>query len=234
MDTAQQRAWLQDCLAAVQEVAAEAGAALVGGHTTMGAELTIGFTVTGLLQADALTLDGAQPGDVLITTRPIGSGTLLAGEMKGAAKGADIAGLIGTMCRSPQQEARVLAGSAHALTDVTGFGLAGHIGRMADASDLTVELDLSAVTFYPGAVQLAQSGVRSTIFEANRAAVAAILPDDPRAALLFDPQTAGGFAAAVPHDKAQAVLRDLRRVAPEAAIIGRFMPRRDGPLQVRV
>jgi len=130
---------LREILTAVTEISRETGAALVGGHTTQGAELTLGFTVTGTLTAAAKTFDKAQNGDVLILTRPIGSGTLMAAEMAGKAAGGDVAHVLQVMATSPVMSAEILAKTANAMTDVTGFGLAGHALRMAAAAGLTAD-----------------------------------------------------------------------------------------------
>ncbi len=219
--------WLGEIKAAAQEIAAGEGAALVGGHTSLGAELTIGFTVTGLLSGAAITQSGAAEGDVLLLTRPIGSGTILAGEMALEARGRDVRAVLDTMATPQGEAARILRGAAHAMTDVTGFGLAGHLARMADAADLTAELWLDAVPFYAGAEALADRGVRSTLYPTNRAAVAAEVPDTPKGALLFDPQTSGGLLAAVAEPKAEGMVRDLREAGHDASLIGQ-MRARDG------
>ncbi len=220
-----QDAWLSEIMKGAGDIFAAEGAAVVGGHTTLGAELVIGFTVTGLLEDKALTLAGAREGDALVLTRPIGSGTLLAAEMEGKAKGEDIAALLATMSTSQGDAARLLAPRAHAMTDVTGFGLAGHLARMADASGLTGEIALDALPLFSGAEALAASGLRSSIWTGNRAAVDATLPDTPRAALLFDPQTSGGLLAAVPEDEARGLLASLQGMGHTAARIGTFAAR---------
>ena len=212
---------LDECLRAASEVAREAGAALVGGHTTMGAELTLGFTVTGILDGPARTLTGARPGDVMVLTRPIGSGTILAAEMRGKARGADVAACLDGMSRLDMAGSTALGRVAHAMTDVTGFGLAGHAARMAEASEVTLELSLTDIPLYEGAEELARAGIRSTIYPANRRAVPLDVPDDGRAALLFDPQTAGGLFAAVPED----ALAGLK-----ATVVGKVLPRAAWPI----
>ncbi|MCV6592471.1 MAG: selenide, water dikinase SelD, partial [Silicimonas sp.] len=134
-----QRRWLEEIMQAVAEVFATEGAAIAGGHTSIGAEFSLGFSLTGTSKTP-LTLKGAQPGDALLLTRPIGSGVLLAAAMEGTAKGTDIAALLSTLTRSQGDAARALAPVAHAMTDVTGFGLAGHLMRMAEASGVTATL----------------------------------------------------------------------------------------------
>ncbi|NNE87718.1 MAG: selenide, water dikinase SelD, partial [Silicimonas sp.] len=217
-----QAQWLAEIMGAAGEVFAAEGAAIAGGHTTLGAELVIGFTVTGTT-GKAATLNGAEDGDALILTRPIGVGTLLAAEMDMRAHGDDVAAMLETLMTSQGDAARTLSPVANAMTDVTGFGLAGHAARMAEASDLSVEIDLQAVPLFQGAEALAAAGVRSTIWPANRAAVQAQVPDTPRGALLFDPQTAGGLLAAVPHAKAEQIVKDIEQLGHQAAVIGRFV-----------
>jgi selenide,water dikinase len=120
--------------------------------------------------------------------------------------------------------ARALTG-AHALTDVTGFGLAGHLMAICEASGVGARLDLAAVPVFAGAEALAAAGVRSTLFPANRAALEGRFtgPDTPRTALLFDPQTAGGLLAAVPEAEAAALVEAIRATGLPAARIGAIL-----------
>jgi len=196
-----------------------AGAAIVGGHSTMGAETSIGVTLTGLLDRDPITLGGAQAGDALILTRPLGSGVLLAAEMRGEADGRDIAHLFDTLQR-PQGDAAVILAGAHAMTDVTGFGLAGHLMAICRASGLGATLDAGRVPLYPGAEALARAGRQSSIWAANRAAAPVIAEPGPEADLFHDPQTAGGLLAAVPAQEADALRSRLCAKGHRAAVIG--------------
>ncbi|MGR3756015.1 MAG: selenide, water dikinase SelD, partial [Tranquillimonas sp.] len=222
---------LAEIMEAAQQVFAAAGAEIVGGHTATGAELSIGFTVTGLLDRPAITLSGARPGDRLILTKPIGSGTVMAGEMALAAAGRDVARALDLMQQDQGAAARIL-GAAHAMTDVTGFGLAGHLLGLLDASGLGAEIDLAAVPLMPGAADLARRGIRSTLFPANAEAAARMtLPGRPEAALLFDPQTAGGLLAALAPPAAADALDRLRAAGYQAALIGTLS---DGPPLLRV
>ncbi|WP_245758953.1 selenide, water dikinase SelD [Tropicimonas isoalkanivorans] len=215
-----QAATLREILATAVEVFRAEGADLVGGHTSVGAEMTVGFTVTGLVGDRAITLAGAAPGDALLLTKPIGSGTLLAGEMQGRARGADVLAALEIMT-CPQGKAAKVLGQAHAMTDVTGFGLAGHLLGICDASGVAAEIDLASVPIYVGAEALADAGVRSTLYPDNREVAARMaLPTGPRAELLFDPQTAGGLLAAVADDQAEACLAELRGAGFAAARIG--------------
>ncbi|WP_294220103.1 selenide, water dikinase SelD [uncultured Shimia sp.] len=219
MTPALQARAMREVLDGVGDVVRGAGAEIVGGHSTMGAELTIGLTVTGLLEDDAITLAGAKAGDVLILTRPIGSGTLLAAEMQGKAVGRDVAALYEVMAR-PQGDAAAILQGAHAMTDVTGFGLAGHLMMMCRASGVAAEICLADVPVYAGAEALADAGQRSTIYEDNRLAAPVFGPDSAMMALLHDPQTSGGFLAAVAADEGIALVAQLRAAGHDAAVIG--------------
>lgn len=223
---------LAEIMAAAGEVFAAEGADVVGGHSTIGAELTIGFTVTGLAP-QVLSKAGARPGDLLVLTKPLGSGTILAADMAlarlpGLILGEAVAGALAVMAQSNGPAAAVLAPVAHAMTDVTGFGLAGHLLEILDASGCAARLALGDLPLMPGAEALAAAGEASSLAPANRAACLGRVRGDltgPRAALLFDPQTCGGLLAAVPAVAAAAVLAAL----PGAVVIGEVT---EGPATV--
>jgi selenide, water dikinase len=236
LSEALQERTLAEIMAGAAEVMSAAGASIAGGHSTMGAELTIGFTVTGLAEGRILTKSGARPGDALILTKPVGSGTLLAAEMQKRAEGRDIAALWPVLTQSQGRAAAILAPEAHAMTDVTGFGLAGHLDEMLRAGEVAADLELAAVPLMAGAEALAASGIASTIAPANRAALIGRIeaPQTPRAALLFDPQTAGGLLAAVPADAVERLTGALRDAGYTAAVIGTIRALDDRPaLRVR-
>jgi selenide, water dikinase len=226
LSPALQAATLSEIMAGAASILGPAGADIVGGHTSVGAELTIGFTVTGTA-ARAITKSGAQPGDVLILTKAIGSGTIMAAEMAlarlpGIVLGEVAAHAITRMQHPLAAAAAILAPHAHAMTDVTGFGLAGHLHEILLASGVGARLALADIPLLPGSLVLSAAGHASSLAPANRAALAGALDIDATgpAALLFDPQTAGGLLAAVPGDQAQAVLLRLCDAGEEAAIIG--------------
>jgi len=228
MSPALQARTLDEVMAAATDVFGAAGAAIAGGHSSMGAELTIGFTVTGLAEAEPVLTNGARPGDVLILTRPIGTGVILAADMARAAKGRHVVAMLDRMAQ-PQGDAAHTLRNAHAMTDVTGFGLAGHLMTICRASGVAATLDLAAIPVYAGAEGLAEQGHHSTLFQPNRDAAPVFGPDSPRAQLLHDPQTAGGLLATVPVGQAQAMLADLLTQGHDAAIIGTLG---DGPAQI--
>ncbi|MEH6739700.1 MAG: selenide, water dikinase SelD, partial [Sulfitobacter sp.] len=138
MSAALQERTLREINDAAQSVFGAAGATIVGGHTTMGAEMTIGFTVTGLRQDMPITVSGAQDGDALVLTRPIGSGVILAAHMAGTAP-ADVVSQALAMMEQPQHVAAQVLSDAHAMTDTTGFGLAGHVQAICEASGVQAE-----------------------------------------------------------------------------------------------
>ncbi|MEP2533444.1 selenide, water dikinase SelD [Shimia sp.] len=199
-----------------------AGAEIVGGHTSMGSELSIGVTLTGLVDGAPVTQAGARAGDALILTRPVGSGVLLAAEMRAQARGADVAAFLQEMGR-PQGDAATLLQGAHAMTDVTGYGLAGHLMGICRSSGVAAEVNMDAVPIYAGALEAVEAGIHSTIWEANAAAAPVLGAKGARAALLHDPQTAGGLLAAVPRDQAADLVQALCDAGHRAAVIGRVL-----------
>ena len=216
-----QEDWLAEIMASANQIFRVEGAEIVGGHTSLGSELTIGFTVTGLSVDQPVTLAGAKPGDVLVLTKPIGSGTIMAAEMAIQARGDWVTAALALMAE-PQGKAAVLLTGAHAMTDVTGFGLAGHLQNIAQASGVGIELDLAAVPLMEGAEAMAQAGVRSTIFADNRANCADLITDgSARSELLFDPQTAGGLLAAVPEQRLEALQKRFAAQRLPLWVIGR-------------
>jgi selenide, water dikinase len=217
---------LAEIMAEAATTFAAAGADVVGGHSTEGAELTIGFTVTGTADR-VITKRGAKPGDVLILTKPLGSGTILAAEMAmarppGLILGEVWAGCVEVMSQGQGSASAILAPKAHAMTDVTGFGLAGHLLEVLTASCVAATIRLADVPLMAGAAELAAAGQGSSLQPANLAAVSwqMTAPNDPRSLLLTDPQTAGGLLAAMPAEDAPGLLARLRDQGYPAAIIG--------------
>lgn len=212
---------MAEVTAAVTSVLGAEGAALVGGHSAQGAEFAIGLSLTGLVERP-ITVEGARPGDALILSKPLGSGLILAAEMQTRVKGGDLAHALEVMSR-PQGDAAEILSGAHAMTDVTGFGLAGHLQNMAIASGVGAEIDLAALPALPGVMALLETGLRASLHELNAAAVAVNGVDgDLRAQLLFDPQTGGGLLAAVAADTALALVEKLHDAGHSASVIGRI------------
>ncbi len=204
------------------------GVALVGGHTAEGGELAMGFSVTGTAPPGSLLRkSGMRAGDRLVLTRPLGTGVIFAAEMRGRARSLWIDAALAVMRESHRAAARILGQhGATAATDVTGFGLAGHLLEMARASGVEVAVGLADVPFLDGARELARLGVLSSLQEQNLRALASVradpgVLDDPGAQLLFDPQTAGGLLASVPADAAEGCVEALRAAGyPDATLVG--------------
>jgi selenide,water dikinase len=222
MTARMQGIWLDEVTEAAREVFAADGAEIVGGHSSMGAELTLGFTVTGLLERPPVTLAGARPGDALVLSRGIGTGVVLAAEMRMQASGDEVAACWNQMTTTQGTAAAILATVANAMTDVTGFGLAGHLGSICAASGVGADVALATVPLLPGALRLSETGVRSTLYDQNVEALKARVkaPDTALAALVFDPQTAGGLLAAVPEAEAHRLVMELTEAGFDAACVG--------------
>jgi selenide,water dikinase len=217
---------LAHMLLGAEEVLHDAGAALVGGHSSEGAELSLGFSINGLADPrDYLRKGGMQPGDRLILTKPLGTGTLFAADMRLHAKGRWIAGALASMLQSNREAADCLRRyQATACTDVTGFGLLGHLVEMTKASGVDAELELPQIPFLDGAKETIRAGIFSSLQPQNirlRRAVrdldrVATAPDYP---LLFDPQTAGGLLASLPAAHVDDCLAELKALGYQAAVV---------------
>jgi selenide, water dikinase len=187
-------------LGAAARVVAEAGGVVAGGHTIRSEEPIFGLAVQGLVHPDRVwTKAGARAGDVLLLSKPLGSGIVLAG---GTAD--DKAAAIAAMRRLNRAAAEALSAlpqPPHAVTDVTGFGLLGHAWEMAERSQAVLEVDAGALPLYPGALAAAEAGTRTGGDARNRLHLEAKVKSEADAAieaLAFDPQTSGGLLAAVP------------------------------------
>lgn len=201
------------------------GGRIVGGHTAIGAELSIGFSVIGRVAGDPVTLRGGRAGDALILTKPIGTGILLAAEMRQEADGQDYYQALQSMCRPQHQAAGLLGGVATAMTDVTGFGLAGHLMNLLTESEVSAEIDPAAVPFLGGALGLHARGIRSTLWQANAARAGLMAPGaGPVHGLLADPQTCGGLLASLPAERLQDTMNAFRRQGEPIWHIGGLLP----------
>ncbi len=230
-------------LAGARSVLDAHGVTLVGGHTTTGPELLVGFTVEGLIDEGErlLRLDGLEPGQRLVLTKGLGTGVVLHADMLGLARGTWLEAALSSMQQPNAAAAELAARSgATAATDVTGFGLAGHLAAMARASGVAAELALETLPALPGALELLGRGVRST-FHAENARLRNGMRIEPDAAgarleLLFDPQTAGGLLFGVAAGRAAETLAGLRRAGHDrAAVVGRVVEAdlAETPLTVR-
>ena len=230
---------IADMMQGVNEVLAEAGAALVGGHTGEGAERALGLAVTGQADPDrVLRKAGMRPGDRLILTKALGTGTLFAADMRCKAKGRWIDRALDSMLQSNRAAAEILIRhGARACTDVTGFGLAGHLVEMVRASAVDVTLAAADLPVLDGAMDCLAAGIVSSLQGQNARQARAIRGGEAGALhlILFDPQTAGGLLASVPAERAEACLAALREAGcADAAIIGVVEPPADAAAPIRV
>ncbi|CAM9237757.1 unnamed protein product [Chrysoparadoxa australica] len=223
---------LQQVLAGALVALKKEGCKLIGGHTCEGSDLALGFCVNGIVKGNVLRKGGLQEGDALVLTKALGSGLLLAGEMRGQAKGYWVGDALKDMQVSNRPAAKVFQDhAAHACTDVTGFGCAGHLLEMLAASPagLKAVLNLDALPLREGFQELSSKGIASSLLPANqRSAEAHIRRENaaasaahPSYASLFDPQTAGGLLGSVPADQVQGCVAALQAAGcKEAAVIG--------------
>lgn len=228
-------------LAGAAQVLETENVRLVGGHSIEGDEMGLGFTVNGLAEPGAINRKaGLGDGDVLILTKPLGTGALLAAEMRGQAKARWIDGAIEAMLRGCGPAARRLAAhGATAMTDITGFGLAGHLAEMLRAGECDAELVTDAIPRLDGLEDVLKRGIESSLAPRNRRRALDHLaaPEQWSAeilGLLSDPQTAGGLLAGVPADRAEACLAALRAGGDDARIIGRALPRQGATAMIHM
>ena len=207
----------------------EAGTALLGGHSIKDREIKFGFAVTGLVRPDRMTVNSkARPGDVLILTKPIGTGTLSFARQVGRApkKGLEQAERSMTELNRAAAEA-MTAARVTTATDITGFGLAGHLSEMAAQSGVQIEIFGESIPVFDGVLDLIRDGVVSGAVERNREYAGRFVKraggvGENLETLLYDPQTSGGLLIAVRRTKAPALLAALKKKGVgAAAVIGR-------------
>jgi selenide,water dikinase len=204
----------------------QAGAVVAGGHTVRDAEIKYGLSVTGVVRPDQLrTNAGAQPGDRLVLTKPLGTGfittALKADHCPDEVLEAACASMV--QLNAGASEAASAIG-AHAATDITGFGLAGHAGEMARASGVTVALDLHRLPLLPGAMELAGRGYQTRASSSNRNYAQPDLridgTTDPKLVeFAFDAQTSGGLLIAVAADRAERLIEHARSAGATATCL---------------
>jgi len=233
---------LRQMLRGAQVAFAETGTALVGGHTSEGVELSLSFSVTGLIDRERImTKTNLREGDALILTKALGTGTLLAADMRARAKGRWVDAAVASMLRSNAAAARCLSEhGAGACTDITGFGLLGHLSEMLVNSSLGASIALDALPVLDGAVSTFTEGIVSTLHENNALASRHIENDaearkHPNYPLLFDPQTSGGLLAGIPRDRVEACLFELGALGyDQSRVIGEIVVADDSTRRIRV
>ena len=208
------------------------GVALLGGHSVDSQQIMFGYSVTGLIDPGKVATNaGARPGDVIILTKPIGTGVISAGVKFAKASEEVAAGCLATMLTPGKHAAEAMREFAiKGATDVTGFSLLGHAWEMARASNVTILIEPGSVPLLEGALELAAAGVITGADRTNREYVGddiSIAESVGKAVgrLLYDPQTAGGMLISIAEDRAQDLLQRLRENYPTAKVIGRVSGR---------
>jgi selenide,water dikinase len=223
---------LQEIMRGGLSVLTENKVALVGGHSVDNEQIMFGYSVTGVIDPNHVATNaGARPGDVIILTKPIGTGVISTGIKRAKASPEVVAESIATMMTPGKYAAEAITKfDLKGATDVTGFALLGHAWEMACASDVTIEIDSARVPLINGALELVAAGMLTGADKTNREYVGedVLLNEgiDPNLVkLLYDPQTAGGLLLAIAENKADDLLVELRRNYPRAEIIGRVAER---------
>jgi selenide,water dikinase len=232
--------WLGRIEAGGEERCRTAGVTIVGGHTVRDAEIKFGLAVTGLVHPQrVVTNAAARPGDLLVLTKPLGTGFVTTAHKRHACPEE----LYQAACASMVQlnagaRDAMLAAGAHAATDITGFGLAGHGYELATGSGVTLRFQLSKLPLLPGVEAIARPPFLTRASATNREYVADGLavegqPDPARLECFFDAQTSGGLLVSVPPERADEMVRLARAAGAAAAtVVGEVLPRRDKVLIV--
>lgn len=223
---------LQEIMRGGLSILTENNVALVGGHSVDNEQIMFGYSVTGLIDPNRVATNaGAKPGDVILLTKPIGTGVISTGIKREKASPEVVKESVATMLTPGKYAAEAIAKfGVKAATDVTGFALLGHMWEMARASNVTIEIDSSRVPLINGALDLASQGLLTSGDKTNREYVGEDVSikegvDPNLLRLLYDPQTAGGLLLAIAEEKAADLLSELRRNYPQSEIIGRVIRR---------
>lgn len=227
LSASMERETVQEILRGGYQKAYEAGAIITGGHTIQGAEPLYGLAVSGFVHPKrVLTNSGAQPGDVLILTKPLGIG-ILTTAAKADLTPPDVLTRIYLQMSELNKTARdiMVQYPVHSCTDVTGFALLGHSYEMAQGSGCTIHLQTEQIPYHKEAYELAEMGfIPAGAYRNREYAQAGVqtVGDISRAMqdICYDPQTSGGLLMAIPEDCAQACLKELQDKLPQAAVIG--------------
>jgi len=214
--------------------------ALIGGHSVDNEQIMFGYSVTGVIDPNHVATNaGARLGDVIILTKPIGTGVISTGIKREKASPEVVAESVATMLTPGKYAAEAIAKfDVKGATDVTGFALLGHAWEMACASNVTIEIDSSRVPLINGALELVAAGMLTGADKTNREYVGEDVSfadglDPNLMKLFYDPQTAGGLLLAISEDKAGQLLNDLRPNYPRVEVVGRVEERGATALLVR-
>ncbi len=231
---------LGEILRGGSEKAQEAGVSIIGGHTVEGQEPLYGLAVTGTAHPDRLVLPStAQAGDLLILTKPLGTGVIATALKAEAALATHVEAAVGWMTRlNNRASSAMLRAEVHAATDITGYGLLGHLSEMGRASGIRFELQGRAVPLLPGALDYARRGFIPMGGRTNEEFVLERVVFDPSLpgellTLLTDPQTSGGLLLASPAEAAQRLKADLEKSGDLGVVIGHALEGDPGHILIR-
>jgi len=230
---------LPEILKGGEDKVREAEALIVGGHTIDDFPPKYGLAVVGLIHPQKIiTNSNAKAGDVLILTKPLGIGTILAAKRLDMISEKNYQKAIDNMKQLNKEAARIMNRyDVTCATDITGFGLLGHLVKMANGSSVSIRLDIDSVPFLDGALELIENGCipgaafRNKEYVENQSIAEEIIPalsikkHYNKTMMLYDPQTSGGMAICVPAKKANDMLKELKMTYPESAIIGQIEER---------
>ena len=213
----------------------EAGAVLAGGHSVEDDEPKFGLSVVGVVHPDRFwTNSGAQPGDVLILTKPLGSGVLFNANLKSQVSESAMEKCVSTLITLNRSAAQVMrAFDIHSVTDITGFGLAGHGLEMAKGSQVTLSIKMDDLPIMDQALEMYRQGVNTGVNAFNQRLTAGSARFEKHWPLwhrqiVYDPQTSGGLLAALPAEQGADLIQALEQVhTPAAALIGHVLPLED-------
>ena len=231
---------LSEILKGGADQVSQAGAVIAGGHTVRDVEIKYGLSVTGVVEPSKLiTNRRAQAGDVLLLSKALGTGYVTTAFKAGRCPD-DVLRLatdgMSQLNRAASEAATELG--AHAVTDITGFGLAGHAGEMAQASNVTLVLEVGKLPILSGVLELVRKGFQTRASATNRGFAESTMriagtPDPERLELLFDAQTSGGLLMSVPPDAAQELVERARNGgAEQTCVVGRVEPLQDVSLLI--
>lgn len=223
----------REILAGGADKAKEAGCVIAGGHSITDNEPKYGLSVTGMIHpGKILTNSGAQPGDILLLTKKVGTGAVMTACKGGILSEDEAAEAYASMCLLNRRAAEIAAGfRVHACTDITGFGVAGHVCEMTEGSGVTAVLQAADLPLLPHALNLAREGIlpggiyRNRDYFLERVSISAVIPE-ALADLFFDPQTSGGLLFSVPASEAGKLLEALQEETP-TAVVGKVTQKED-------
>jgi selenide, water dikinase len=216
------------------------GVTLIGGHSVDNQQIMFGYSVTGVIHpANIATNAGARVDDVIILTKPIGTGVISTGIKFEKTTSEVAAASVATMLTPGRYAAEAMREfNIKGATDVTGFALLGHAWELACASKVTIEIDAGSVPLLDGALELASAGMLTSGDKTNREYIGEDIEidtvvDENLIKLLYDPQTAGGMLISVPKDSAAALLQRLKETYTQAEVIGRVVAKASHSIQVK-